>query len=270
MKILKLLLITTFAFLPISFAHAAPLKMLFFYPGGQGNQEQAQPLLDNFSAALKKASQGKIEAQITYISDPTEGLQFIKTQKPQAAILGLESYYKYGNELGAKVIAKTLQLPSGDGTDQYFLLGKSGATLPTSGSLQVSSTRPLDPSFISEKLFPQWKDLKIEVQPTANSVGELRAIGSGSKQGFVLLDQFENANISKLKTPWATALTVLAQSQKVSSAPVFVFSQNIPANEAQELENALVEVGSDNSAKSTLADLRLKGFKKASAADFGN
>ncbi len=246
---------------------ASPLKILFFYPGGQGNQEQAQPLLDSFAEGLNKASGGKIDAKIFYISDAEEGLQFIKTQKPQAAILGLETYYKYRKDWGVQVIAKTLQLPTGDGTDQFFLLSKNGNALPSSGNLQVTSPRPLGASFVSDKLFPQLKDLKIQIQASPNTVGELRAIGSGSKPGFVLLDQFEYNNISKLKTPWATALSVLAKSEKVSSAPFVVFPQNISPDTSLALQNALLQLGQDGAMKATLADLRLKGFKKAASTD---
>ncbi len=248
-----------------SSSSAAPIKILFYYPGGQGSQEAAQPILDSFAEALKKSSGGKIEAQIFYFSDPQEGAGFLQAQKPQAGILGLDTFLKQGQAWGAQVIAKTLQLPSGDGTDQYFLLGKSGVPLPGSGALQVSSPRPLDPGFVAEKLFPQMKDLRIEVKPTPNTVGELRAIGSGTKTGWVLLDQFEYGNIAKLKTPWAAALSVAAQSPKISSAPFVIFTPNAAPDLGSDLAKALEKMGADSANKETLGNLRIRGFRAASS-----
>jgi hypothetical protein len=264
---MKKLIIAFIFTLSASSTHAAPMKILFFYPGGQGDQQAAQPILDAFSEALKRNSAGKVEAQVFYISDPQAGLQFIKTQKPQAAILSLDTFYRYGNELGAKVIAKSLQLPSGDGTDQYFIVGKSGTTLPTAGPITLLSPRLLDSSFVAGKLFPNLSGVQWKIEASPNAVGALRAIGNGTKEGFVLLDQFEYANISKLKTPWAQALTPLASSQKISGAPVVVFSQNLSPELAAELEKSLLKLSQDAASRETLTTLRITGFKAARGAD---
>jgi phosphonate ABC transporter substrate-binding protein len=267
MKLLKGILTALTFILLTGSAEAAPLKILFFYPGGQGTQELAQPLLDSFSEALKKSSGGKIESSVFYISDLQQGLQYIKTEKPAAGILSLDTFNQYGNSWAAKVIAKTLQLPSGDGTNQYFLMGKAGQQLPTSGNLQILSPQLLDPKFVVGKLLPNLKNLEISIQNTQNVMGELRAIGQGKKEGWVLLDQFEYANISHLKTPWISGLEVVAKSNKVSSAPFVVFEANIPIELVTELQNALLKLGADASAQETLSNLRIKGFQKASSAE---
>ncbi len=247
--------------------HASPMKMVFFYPGGQGSQEQAQPILDSFSDALSKASGGEIQAQITYISDSQEGQKFIQEQKPEAGILSLDVFLRQRQPWGMEVIAKSLQLPSGDGQDQYFILGQKGTSLPAE-NFTVYSSRPLDASFVREKLFPHLKG-SLPVQATTNILGKLRNIGSGTESGFALVDQFEYANISRLKIPWATQLEILASSEKISSAPFVVFKNNISSEKISRLQNALLKLSQNAEAKETLATLRLKGFKKANGSDLG-
>lgn len=260
-KIIFLLFFLTFS----AQAHADPMKILFFYPGGQGDQQAAQPILDSFSEALKRASAGKIEAKVSYIADLQAGLKFIRTDKPQAAILPVDTFLQYGDELGATVVAKILQLPSADGTDQYFLMGKAGTTLPASGEVILISQRPLDAGFVAGKLFPAMRGTQWKIETTPNVVGALKAIGSGTKTGFVLLDQFEFANISKLKTPWAQALAPLAKSEKISAAPFVIFAAQTTPEMTAELKKALLQLTQDSAASDTLVTLRLKGFKAASS-----
>ncbi|MCC6272771.1 MAG: hypothetical protein IT572_04845 [Deltaproteobacteria bacterium] len=242
---------------------AAPVKLLFFYPGGQGSQEAAQPLLDAFAESLKKASGGKIEATVTYLSETQAGLDFIKAQKPAAAVLSLDAYLQYAPDWGATVVAKTLQLPSGDGTDRYFIVGKKGAALPTSGTLTLLSQRPFSPDFVAKQLFPQLSGLQFSVQALRNPVGALRTVGMGEKSDFILLDQFEYANVMRLRAAWVAGLAAAAESQKISSAPVVVFPGPGSAEFGAELQKALVKLGSDSSAQTTLQELRMKGFQAA-------
>lgn len=265
MKKLALLALLIVSALGSAKAQAAPLKLLFFYPGGQGSQEAAQPLLDAFAESLKKASDGKIEATVTYLSDTQAGLDFIKTQKPGAAVLSLDAYEQYASGWGAKVIAKTLQLPSGDGSDRYFIVGKKGANLPASGPLTLLSARPFTADFVAKRLFPQLSGLQISIQPLRNTVGALRGIGSGEKSDFLLLDQFEYTNVMRLKAAWVAGLGTVAESQKISSAPVVVFPGPNSAELGATLQKALVKLGADPAAQSTLQELRMKGFQATQA-----
>jgi len=209
LKICFAFLLVTFSF-PAS-GYAKPLKMVFFYPGGQGSQQQAKPLLDEFSAALKKASGGKIESEILYISDAATGESYIREQKPDAGILSLDVYLKNATTWDAKAIARSLQLPSADGKNQYFLVGRSGSILPED-TIHVYSSLPLDKSFVEQTLFPKL-NRPVTLEVTANILGKLRKIGQGGDTRPVLLDQYEYATISRLKTPWAKNLTALAASE---------------------------------------------------------
>jgi len=248
-----------------TFAQAAPIKILFFYPGGEGSQEAAQPLLDSFADSLKKVSGGKIDATVTYLADRDAGLNFIKTEKPAAAIVSLDTYLQYASGWGANMIAKTLQLPSGDGTDQYFLVGKKGAPLPSSGKITVLSSRPLDTSFISQQLFPDLKGVEFSVSPLRNTMGALRAVGSGEKADWILLDQFEWNNVSRLRIAWVAGLAAAAESKKISSSPVVVFPAQLASGPAADLQRALLQLGQNSEAQATLHELRMKGFKAATS-----
>lgn len=267
MKKLRAFLIAFAFFCLAATAHAAPLKILFFYPGGQGSREAAQPLLDAFGESLKHASDGKIDATVTYLSDPVAGLNFIKSEKPAIAIVSLDAFDQYDSSWGAQVIAKTLQLPSGDGKDQFFIVGKKGSSLPTQGKITLLSSRPLSPEFVAKKLFPALPNISFSLQSERNTIGALRAIGSGEKSDFILLDQFEYANVKRLRTAWVAGLDALAESQKVSSAPVIVFPQQISPDLIPTLQKSLVKLGQESSAQPTLQELRLKGFMPAQNVD---
>jgi hypothetical protein len=251
---LAIFFLTTFC-LPL---HAETISLIFLYPGGQGSQQQAQPLLDDFAAALKKASGDKIEAKIFYFNDSSAGEAFIKNQKPTAGILAEDLFAAKGSAWGAEKILSTLQLPSGDGTNQYFILGNAQHPLPTTGDITLYSARPVDPSFLQQKLFsPLGARLKIQITP--NIVGMLRKIGKGEVTGWVLLDQFEQATISH--APWARDLKTEASSAKVASAPWVIFTANTNPTQTQSLKAALLKLSADGANHQTLEMLRLKGFR---------
>lgn len=242
-------------------AHAKAMNLIFLYPGGQGSQEQAQPLLDNFAKFLKENSAGKIVADIKYFSNEKAGEQFIQSQKPAAGILAEDLYAEKGTTWQAQRLLQTLQLPSGDGNNQYFILGNSKESLPLSGTLQLMSTRPLTKNFANDNLFPDQR-LNLEVQKAPNVVRKLRKIGMGREKGFILLDQYEYATILKLKAAWVQGLKTFATSKKVPSAPFVVFKENISTAQSEALKKALLKLSQDSKARETLGLLRIKGFQE--------
>ena len=258
------ILISTLLSLILSFcapwAHAEILDLVFLYPGGQGNQEQAQPILDSFSESLKKNSGGKIEVRVRYFSNEKTGEQYIQKEKPAGGILSQDLFQQKSGPWQAETLLKTLQLPSADGTNQYFILGRPDQPLPTSGEVTLISLHPLAPSYLKENLFPDLA-LNFNIQQDPNVVGNLRKIGKGQSQGFVLLDQFEYATISKLSSDWAKNIKSLAVSKKIPSAPFVIFSQNISSQESQRLKEALLKMSRDPNAQETLGLLRIKGFR---------
>jgi hypothetical protein len=241
-------------------AQAESINLIFLYPGGQGSQQQAQPLLDEFSAALKKASGDKIEAKIFYFNDSAEGETFIKTQKPAGGILAEDLFAAKGTTWGAEKTLNTLQLPSGDGNNQYFILGNAKHPPPAAGDINLYSARPVDPAFLQQKLFPQL-GTRLKLNITPNIVGMLRKIGKGEEVAWVLLDQFEQATITASKAPWTQELKTEAASPKIPSAPWVAFTANSNPDQAQALKTALIKLSADGANRQTLEMLRLKGFR---------
>ncbi len=244
-------------FLFPSLASAAPLKLLFLFPGGQGSSEAAQALLDSFTEALKKS--GGPEMQATYLADKAAGLAFIQQQKPAAALLSAELFEEQGKAWNVSPVARSLQLPSGDGTETFYLVGKKGMALPASGKISVYSPRPFSPDYVAKRLFPTMSGVAFEILPTRNVLGDLRKIASGEKSGFLLLDPYEHRAMN-LKAAWVAELSDLAASAKVPSAPVVVFAGGLSPEQQAAFQKALLQVGKDSNAQATLQELRLKGF----------
>lgn len=243
-------------------AQAKEIKLIFFYPGGEGSEVQAQPVLDEFSTALKEASNGAFEAQVRYFSDLSAGSTYITNQKPAGGILAYDLFLSQGPQWQAKTILQTLQLPSGDGKNQYFLIGNKQNQIPESGKLNILSSRPLSADFVKQELFPT-STLQWNVTPTKNIVGKLRRLGiegALAENTWILLNQFEWYNISRLRTGWAANLKVFLESEKIPSAPFVIFDEALSANETQELRQALSKLNRNSKAKKTLELLRLKGF----------
>lgn len=241
-------------------AHARALDFLFLYPGGQGSQEQAQPILDEFSAELETASGGKIEGKIHYFNDVGSGEIFIRNHKPAGGILSEDIFMTKAKEWGAEKLLSTLQLPSGDGTNQYFILGPGNNPFPPAGPVEVYSSRPIPQTFLMEKLFPGFPG-GMKSQFTPHVVGLLRKMGKKETKGWVLLDQYEAASILKSKAPWAQDLQIQARSEKVSSAPWVIFPQNITPETARALKAALLKLSGNPANRQTLEMLRVKGFR---------
>lgn len=236
---------------------AAPLKLLFLYPGGQGSSEAAQPLLDSFTEALKKS--GAPELKATYISDKAAGLTFIQQEKPAAALLSTDLFEEQSKIWSTTPVARSLQLPSGDGTETFYLVGKKGTALPASGKISILSPRPFSPDYVAKRLFPTMSGVQFEILPTRNVLGDLRKIASGEKTGFLLLDPYEHRAMN-LKAAWVAELADLATSAKVPSAPVVVFAGAMSPEQQAAFQKALLQVGKDSAAQTTLQELRLKGF----------
>lgn len=243
-------------------AYAKEIKLIFFYPGGEGSEAQAQPILDEFALALKDASEGKIEAKIRYFSDLKEGSSYIESEKPAGGILSYDLFLSQGPHWQAKSILQTLQLPSSNGKDQYFLIGNKESQLPASGEIKVLSSRPLSASFVKEKLFPD-TSLDWNLIPTKNIVGKLRKLGmtnQPTENTWILLNQFEWSNLSRLRTAWVAGLKVMLESHQIPSAPFVLFDNALSDEEAQQLSKALTKMTKNPKAKKTLELLRIKGF----------
>lgn len=235
--------------------------MIFVYPGGQGSPEQAQPLLDQFSEQLKQASKGKLQAKLKYYTDYQAAEAKIRSGAAAAGILAQDLFSEQGKAWQARPILRTQMLPSADGTNRFFLMGPKGASLPASGELTLTSSRPIPSSYILDQLFPDWS-MQVKVQPSPNVVGILRKVGSGKSNEWVLLDQFEHATITRLKSAWVSGLEVTAQSKPVPSAPVVVFGEGLDPKTRAQLEAALLQMGKSSGAQEVLQLLRLKGFQK--------
>ncbi len=237
------------------------LDLIFLYPGGQGSAEQAQPVLDQFSEALKTSSGGKLNPSARYFTDTKAGENYIASGKPAAGILAEDLFLEKGKSWQAEPLLQTQMLPSGDGTNEYIVVGPAKSSLPTSGAITLISSRPLAGAFVKDQLFPDWK-LTVQVNASANVMGTLRKIGMGGEQAYVLLDQFEFANVSRLRAAWVAGIQELARSAKISSAPVVVFSGRLNAADQALLKSALLKMGKNTQSKEVLGLLRLKGFQE--------
>lgn len=246
---------------------AKEMSLVFFYPGGEGSASQATPVLEEFSAALQEASGGKIKAKVHYLSELKAGEAFIQNKKPAGGILAYDLFLAEGAKWQAKAILQTLQFPSSNGWDQYFLIGNKSASLPSTGEITVLSARPLRESFVKEKLFPQ-NGLTWKITPTQNVVGKLRRLGMNdpeTKDQWILLDQFAWKNVSRLRAAWVAGLKPALSSEKIPSAPFVVFGNTLNEAEITQLKSALEKMSQSERGKKVLQLLRLAGFGQATS-----
>ena len=247
------LLLTVSLFFFSTVAQAKPIQMLIWYPGGEGDEEAAGPILNDFANEVKQASNGKIELQITYSQNPPTQLPFNPKQNPYAVgIVAYEVYLKYKIPLSLKPVAKTLPLPAGKDTERYYIVGNSTTQIKDIGRWELYTHRPYEKGFLLS-LFPELANYQnLQIKSTLNLIGTLKEIQTHNYY-LVVLDAFSHTNLKNLNFPWVKSLVDIAVSKEIPSAPVVQFNES---PEVDDLTKVLISL----KPTPVLKQLRLKGF----------
>ncbi len=240
--------------------------MIFVYPGGEGSAEEAQPFLDQFFEQIKKMGGPDISG--SYLPSLEEGIRTVQVGRHHIGILSLESYLKLKQQYSIDLFLATLPLNSTTPEERYFLLAQASSDPIESktGLEKIYLSRPMDPEFFGEILFPNFpldKQVTFQLEVTPQLPITLKKVSQGEIEGMVLLDSFEYQGFKKLELEWTKNLRLSSVSNTVPSSPVVLF-QTLPEAIKKNMEQSLIKLGSTGEGRGILRNLRLRGFVKPS------
>jgi len=256
MKHFKLIVLVIFVILSSrAFAEGQTLKMIFWYPGEAGSTTEAQSFIDTFFEYLnKEIAPYKISGK--YFNSTSEGLAYIKSDRPQLGIASLAAYTINKDKLGgAEILLQTLPLPDGAATEKMVIVGKGPR--PTDFNGVLFSKQPLTDRFVSEKIFAGAYTPKVTV--VRNIIPTLKEISSGEKKGGILLQPMEYYTLKKMSQPWTKELSLWYTSLPIPSAPLVIFNE-ISQQLKEKIKNTLLKMPGNPSGIAILNELRLAGF----------
>lgn len=220
------------------------IKMLFCFPGLEGSQELAQPLLDNLAQELTQSTGQSFE--IHYKNEMTSQAPWQNTDY-DLALVSHELYMQFGKHLPVILTAKSL--PESNGNNQYFIIGSQDSLKQSNLKLNTSGT------WRKEDLEILFRDLPktLQIFSEQKLIPSLKKASVNSGE-LVLLTSFQFNNLKKLKSPWAKDLLPIYQSRIIPSYPLLKLKDKPLLNEAffHKIESL--------TKSATLNELRLNGF----------
>ncbi len=253
MTLLEMTVIILF-FLFANIAYAESFKMLIWYPGGEGDAANAEPILQEFSNQIKNISQGKLDLKINYSQEEISTVAYQKLNTYHFVILSHDAFLQSKTgPVKLTPILTTLPLPEGRVSEKYYLLQDATQDSKLFNNPILNANRPYSADFL-KKYFPDLITLeKYQFQYQRNIIGVIKNL-SLNKNQLVLVDAFQYASIKKLEMPWIKSLKIFATSTDVPSPKLLMIENH--GELATVLTDALIKL----QGSPVLLQLRLKGF----------
>lgn len=242
-------------------AHSKSYDMVFWYPGEAGSTAEAEPVLAAFFDYLNKKTKAEFSGK--YFNTVSEGLKYIRTKKPDFAIVSWIALRENENSLPPfDILAKTLPLPDGRDRDEFVIVGKKpaeGDKWNPPPNISLISSIPMGVAFFKTDMAPDLTG-NISINTTKIMLMALKKIAAGEDMNTVaLLTPSEKYTLDNMKSSWTEELAVLHRCRPIPTAPLIYFGAMPQA--ADRLMKALLEMPNDKEGKDVLSELRLKGFQ---------
>lgn len=235
-------------------ARAEEVKMVFWYPGEAGSTEEAQPVMDAFSAYVSGEMKSD-QLKARYFNTVKGGLDYIARQKPKVGIVSFAAWSQNRAKLrGAGVFLATRPLPKGREVQKYTIVG-SGKGVPEGA--KVYSSEPMTPAFVRGNLFPNFP-ASAKLTQTDRMFVKLKQIAAGEENAYAILTATEASTLKKLKSDWTKSINTIMKSRSVPTARVVVFDETWKGKE--KFSEILLTADKDPKAAEVLEEMRLVGF----------
>lgn len=237
------------------FAETYP--MLLWYPGAEGSPEQAAPILETWTDYLV-AKGLPITLKPIYDNHSTsEGMGNIEKIKPAVAITSLESYLYLSKKYSLSLLAQTRKQPAGDGSSQYIVVQNTEAK-------QIENlflSEPLEETFMRNIVLRNSPHLRsLPSQYAKQILRTLKKIAHGELSGGVILTDYQEAVLKKMKADWVKKLKKLASSPSLPAPPVVLFEKWKKDFPQDKFVSLLIEMEKNPEGIEILEELRMKGF----------
>jgi hypothetical protein len=238
----------------------ASALLVFCAPGYPGTGADAQPLVDEFAAAVTRTA-GWPAGSLAAIYDTDEKSDLARLAQPQAvvAFMPWPFYVQHAAQFHFKPLAQADVLPVGT-TQRWTLVMQNGHAPPPAGlaGMNLISTAAYAPDFVRSVAAPgQPWPADVTLTASGQVLSGLRRAANGEPVAL-LLDQEQAAALPGL--PFAAQLQSSVTSQPVPVALVAVVDGRLPAARAEALKSALLKLSASSEGQAMLGRLRLKGF----------
>lgn len=257
-RLLKLAVIVATVPLIWAIPHASALTFDMVAPGAEGDDESAQPILQEFYSYLKTHT-GESWQGTYHNDDADEIIRFLKKQKRDLAVVSHIFQQSEPEHVPSDELVKTIPLYSDGPAETYYLMG---GEKPDQKPERILSSAAQE-SLSLKTLFPDKKNLhNKKIRVSFNLVKDIGLISSGASSHLVLLSGYEYSVIQKLKNtrPDFQKLKLLYASNPQPSAKVVVLNPKVPVLALKKLKQTLLRMGTDPEGRAILKKLRLKGF----------
>jgi ABC transporter, phosphonate, periplasmic substrate-binding protein len=234
--------------------------LVFCAPGYPGAAGDAQPFVNQFAAAIVKAT-GWPTGSLAAIYDPTDEGSVAKLASPDVvlAFVPYPFFVEHGTQFHFTPLAQADV--AGTGTSQrWTLVARPGkVTGPASlAGYTILSVAGYAPEFVRHTVLEGWPiPADVKIQFTGQILSGLRRVASG-EQSVALLDQTQTTALATL--PFANDLKAVTQSGELPVAILAVVDSRVPAPRAKALQAVLLKMGHGGEASDVLSQLRLQGF----------
>ncbi|MCB1215013.1 MAG: hypothetical protein KDK66_05995 [Deltaproteobacteria bacterium] len=256
MKIKTSLILITLILSQASYLKAQE-QWIFFYPGTQGNAEEAAPLMEAFSQDLQQASDGKIQFQASYENQGKEGLTKILHKKPSLVLVAGDWYESQSSLQVFPLLAQAKLLGDSPNQETFYFLCKKPLKSQTQ-KIKVYTQKDFAPGFLEKKLEPL--GLNLEVSLVEHPLATLKKIAASDNPEYFLADEVTYQNLKNLKAPWLQQLSTQDPTLKIP-APKLLALQTLPDKKIKQINKALEKISKSSQAQESLNLLRLQGFE---------
>jgi|GEM_PF-1203716 len=240
---------------PLRPLDAGAYEFVFWYPGGEGTQKDAEPIIAAFLNYIKGKTGYEIRGR--YINKTDEGIKYIKAKRPTFGIVSWITLEENKGKLPPyKEIAATLPLPHGTDKEIFTIVGKEG--WEKGSELLLASSIPISPAFFKKYMMPEL-DKEVTITETSSIFALLKELSLGNaRDKAVLLTPMEMHTFSNLKVDWKGGLRVIQRLKPIPTARLIYFGDDLGV--ADRLIQALLAMQEEKEGVEILGELRLKGF----------
>lgn len=232
--------------------------MVFIYPGGEGSNEDAQPLLDLFCEQVKKNGGPSIKTE--YIPELDRAIKVIKNKSAHLGILSLDFYLEQNINNSFEILLSTHPINSKNSTERYYVLASETAS-PGENAKNLFVSRPLNEKFVKNILLKEFSSENIHLETMPNLVPLLKMMGKGESGDYALVDSFEYDALKKISLEWAKNLKTVYTSPPVPASPLVLLAK-LPEKTEKAIINAFMKMSKSKEGEEILASLRLRGFTR--------
>lgn len=246
------------------------VSFLFYYPGGEGKEEDAGPIMEMFAARLTHMSAVNVRA--SYYPHKVSPEILLRGKHEALILMRLDSYLDWvlaAYPIEAALLAQPLYTDTD--LERYRVYGGKGGKggkqgVPACDTVFLSLD--LSKRYMIELFGRGWQNIPIakSEEPLAKleEIAKQSTLGLNKSRDCMLLDARQWTALQAIPFLWKESLVVIEESVPVFPPLVFASHRENPAT--RKVIAALRELGQSEEGQGILRELELRAFVPVSEA----